>query len=347
MKYRPLGSTGLSVSDIGFGAYPIGGAYDLDGRPHGWSGIDEHSSAAAVTAALETGINFFDTADIYGLGKSEELLGKLLKPVRDRCVLATKVGNVRRADGSWDRVFSGNHIVSSIEGSLRRLKTDRIDLYQLHNPSWDIINRGDVFDCLAQLKREGKIRFYGVSVSQYEEAMFLIKKRCVDAIQIVFNLLHQEPSLGLLKLAETYGIGIVVREPLESGTLTGKYNLHSQFDKQDHRSNFPAAHLSRILRNVEALKPLAQNANLSMATYALRYCLSNAGVSTVIAGARNAEQVRENAAASELRSLTDHELMALKRLWKCDFGFTTPAYRLARTVYRTAKSLVRTCSGAL
>ncbi len=347
MKYRPLGSTGLSVSEIGFGAYPIGGAYDLDGHPHGWSGIDEYSSKAAVAAALDSGINFFDTADIYGLGRSEELLGKLLSPVRNRCVLATKVGNVRKADGSWDRVFSRDHIFSSVEGSLRRLKTDWIDVYQLHNPPWDIIIRGDVFDCLEQLKKEGKLRFYGVSVSHFQEAAFLIKKRRVDTIQLVFNLLHQEPSFGLLQRAKRQGIGIVVREPLESGILTGKYDLRSQFGKNDHRSNFPAAHLSRILLNAEALKPFAQGANASLAAYALRYCLSNDGVSTVIAGARNGEQVRENAGSSDGGLLTEYEFMTLQRLWKRDFGFTTPAYRFARRVYRTAKSLVRTCSAAL
>src|ERR1041385_6167391 len=192
MKYRAFGMTGLDVSEIGFGAYPIGGAYELDGHPHGWSGIDEHSSSAAVAAASESGINFFDTAHIYGLGRSEELLGKLLHPVRSRCVLATKVGNVRGADGSWDRVFSRHHIFSSVEGSLRRLKTDWIDVYQLHNPASAIIAKGDVFDSLEQLKKEGKIRFYGVSVSHVSEAAFLVRQGRVDTIQLVLNLLHQE-----------------------------------------------------------------------------------------------------------------------------------------------------------
>ena len=346
MKYRPLGSTGLTVSEIGFGAYPIGGSYDLDGRPHGWSGIDEHASAEAVAAALDSGVNFFDTADIYGLGRSEELLGRLLSPVRNRCVVATKVGNVRRADGSWDRDFSSDHIFSSIETSLIRLRTDWIDVYQLHNPAWDIINRGDVFDCLDKLKREGKIRFYGVSVSHVCEAVFLIKKRRVDTIQLVFNLLHQEPSLGLLNLAERQGIGVVVREPLESGILTGKYTLHSQFDIHDHRSNFPVAYLSQLNRKVDALRPLAQRCNLTLPAYALQYCLSHDGVSTVIAGARNAEQVRQNAAVSNLSPFTSDELLDLERLWKRDFGLTTRPYRLARSLYRTAKSVMRGSAGA-
>jgi aryl-alcohol dehydrogenase-like predicted oxidoreductase len=292
MKYRMLGKTNLRVSEIGFGAWAIGGAVDLFGIPVGWSGVDDGDSISAIRRALELGINFFDTADVYGEGHSEELLGKALEGVD--CVIATKVGNARTPRGPV-KDFSEKHIRESVESSLKRLRRNVIDVYQLHNPPPDVLEKDDVFEVLNRLKEEGKIRASGVSITTVGEGMELIRRRKVQCLQVLFNILNQEPAKQLISLAEVHDVGILARVPLASGLLTGKFSKDYRFPKDDNRSNYlNPKRLQEALGKVDRLKELIQDTGYTMPQIALAFLLRNPPVSSVLAGAKNLKQVEEN-----------------------------------------------------
>ncbi|HJZ11655.1 MAG TPA: aldo/keto reductase, partial [Acidobacteriota bacterium] len=226
MKYRKLGATDMEVSEVGFGAWAIGGPVDLFGMPVGWGAVDDAESKAAILRAYDLGVSFFDTADVYGSGHSESLLGDCL--AGKECIIATKAGNARTPERAF-KDFSERHIRAALEGSLKRLKREIIDIYQLHNPPPNVWLQDEVFDLLHRLKVEGKIRASGVSISTMEEGIHLIEKKKVDCLQVLLNVFNQEPARKLLPLAEKSGVGIVVRVPLASGLLTGKFKAGHQF----------------------------------------------------------------------------------------------------------------------
>jgi aryl-alcohol dehydrogenase-like predicted oxidoreductase len=297
MTYRMLGKTNLRVSEIGFGAWAIGGPVDLFGIPVGWGTVDDRDSIAAIKKALEVGITFFDTADVYGEGHSEELLGECLEGNRE-CVIATKVGNARTARGPV-KDFSEKHIRESLEGSLRRLRRDVIDVYQLHNPPPDVLDKDDVFDLLEDLKKEGKIKAIGVSITTIGEGIYLIERRKVQCLQVLFNILNQEPAKKLIPLAETYGVGIIARVPLASGLLTGKFGPEHRFAKDDNRANYlTPKRLQEALEKVEKLKQLIKDSGLSLPQVALAFLLRFPAVNSAIPGAKTPAQVEQNASAS-------------------------------------------------
>lgn len=296
MKYRMLGKTNLRVSEVGFGAWAIGGAVDLFGVPVGWSGADDQESIAAIRRALELGINFFDTADVYGEGHSEELLGKCLEGVD--CVIATKVGNARTARGPI-KDFSEKHIREAVEGSLRRLRRAVIDVYQLHNPPPDVLEKNDVFRVLDRLKEEGKIRAHGVSITTVGEGIELIHRKKVQCLQVLFNILNQEPAKELIPLAGIHDVGILARVPLASGLLTGKFSKETRVPKDDVRSNFlTPKRLQEALEKVDRLKELIKDTGYTLPQVALALLLRFSGVSSVIPGAKNPKQVEENTSAT-------------------------------------------------
>ncbi|MCI0417285.1 aldo/keto reductase [bacterium] len=296
MKYRTLGSTGFRVSEIGFGAWAIGGSMDVFGVPVGWSNVSDTESIAAIERAQDLGINFFDTADVYGMGHSEELLGQALKG-KD-CMIATKVGN--RIDSTGARKdFSEKHIRDSIEGSLRRLNRDAIDLYQLHNPDPNVYKKSEVFSVMNQLKQEGKIRAIGVSISNPKEGLDLIQNYKPDCLQVLFNVLNQEPARELIPEAEKNGIGIIVRVPLASGLLTGKFRETDHFFSDDNRSNYlTPQRMKEALSKVRRLEELTNKVGLPLAVVSLAFLLYFSGVSCLIPGAKNPRQVEQNASAS-------------------------------------------------
>lgn len=296
MKYRMLGKTEICVSEIGFGGWAIGGADDLFGMPIGWSNVDDSSSRAAISRALDLGINFFDTADVYGDGHSEQLLGECL--AGKQCVIATKVGN-RRTETTAVKDFSAGHIHSSIESSLRRLKREIIDVYQFHNPPREILATDEPFRTLDSLKQEGKIRARGVSVAHPADGVKLIRDKKVDALQVLFNILNQEPARELFPLAEHEGVGIIVRVPLASGLLTGKFRQDQQFPPDDNRRNYLSAkRLKAVLSRVERLKVMVESSGQSLPQIALAFVLRFAGVTLPIPGAKSPEQVEQNASAT-------------------------------------------------
>ena len=302
MHYRKLGSTGITVSEIGFGGWAIGGAADAGGVPLGWGKGNDEESLAAIRRARELGVTFFDTADSYGFGRSESLLGIVLSRKREDVVIATKAGVVRDPEGRPRKDFSRAHISHAVDGSLKRLRTDYIDLYQLHNPTLDELARDDIHEAMDRLQEVGKIRFWGVSVTTPDEGIEIIRKGWGYALQVLYNVLNQAPADELFPLAKEKGYGIIARVPLASGLLTGKFRADTVFAKDDVRQNFlTPKRLEEVLPRVDEAKSIIGGTARSLAEGALRFTLCNDAVSTVIPGAKNVRQVEMNASADEVR----------------------------------------------
>lgn len=308
MKYRRLGRTGLQVGEIGFGCWAIGGC--------GYGPTNDEESLEALETAWAHSVNFFDTADTYGHGHSEELLGRFFrdKP-REQFIVATKAG--------WDfyhgaskKNFAPDYLHFACQRSLKRLGIDVIDIYQLHNPSLELIRQGDAVDALVQLKEEGKIRFVGVSVHREEEALAAIEDGGVDTIQLVFNLLDQRMSQRVFDEAVKKEIGIIGREPLACGLLTGKYAADHTFHKEDHRRRWTREKLIRDLQKVELVRKILTTNRLSLTQAALEYILNFDAISTVIPGAKTKSQVLENLQATENPCLRPQEVLQLRDLYQ-------------------------------
>ena len=302
MHYRKLGNTGITVSDIGFGGWAIGGAAEASGTPFGWGRTNDDESLAAIRRARELGVNFFDTADSYGFGRSESLLGIVLSRQRQGVVIATKVGVVRDAEGRLRKDFSRGHILHAVDGSLKRLRTDYIDLLQLHNPTLDELRRDDLHEAMDRLQEVGKIRFWGVSISTVEEGIEIVNRGWGYALQVLYNVLNQAPADELFPLAHQKGYGIIARVPLASGLLSGKFRPDTVFSKDDVRQNFlTPKRLEEVLPRVDEAKSIIGGTARSLAEGSLRFVLANECISTVIPGAKNVRQVEMNASADEVR----------------------------------------------
>lgn len=312
MEYRILGRTGLKVSAIGLGTMVHAGHFGP---------MDDAESLSAIDAALELGVNFIDTSDAYGAGYSETLLGKALKGKRDKVILATKGGNIMVGPNRGKTDFSVAYISRVMDESLERLQTDHIDLYQLHNPNVEVIERGEVWELLERRKREGKIRFYGVSINKVEEGVAAVKGGRSDTVQVEYNMLVQEPARELFPLAHKANIGVIARAPLRRSLLTGKLTPADQqrFQGEDVRArNFAGELFAKELEKVELLRFLVRGPVKLLAQAAIAFCLDHPAVSVVIPGARNAQQMRENAAAASLK-LSEEDLTKVAELWRSGF----------------------------
>ena len=308
MQYRTLGRTGLRVSEVGFGAWAIGGPAKLGDVEIGWGEVDDAVALRAIDAAYDAGVTFFDTSDAYGAGRSEQLIGKALRTKRTQVVVATKVGN-RTIEGKWIKDFSRAWILQAAEASLARLGTDYIDLYQLHSPSDTAAYLPEAFEALAALKRQGKIRYGGVSVGPAAHGSWVIQNTPADTIQVVYNLLDREPEQTLLPMALKHNIGIIARVPLASGFLSGKFGPDTTFAPNDHRAKtYSPEKVRQMVAQVQRLGFLTEGKTKTLAQAALQYCLANPAVSVVIPGAKTPEQARANAAASDGVLLTADEV---------------------------------------
>ncbi|HVH66285.1 MAG TPA: aldo/keto reductase [Gemmatimonadales bacterium] len=318
MKRRVLGRTGLAVSSIGFGAWGIGG----NGVGNSYGPTDDAESRRAVRRAYDLGCNFFDTADVYGHGHSEALLGEALQDVRHDVILATKVGgnfynrdvdprmagriaevlghplDTMPADAplplTHDVNFSPSYIRFAAEQSLRRLRTDYIDLLQLHNPSLDQIADPETYRVLDELKGEGKIRFYGVSVHPPEEGLAAVQVTRPDTVQIVYNIARREPEDAFFTAANAAHVGVIAREPLANGFLAGRYQADSVWPKGDIRARMPRPYVVQLTALGERVKDLARQAGVTPAQLAIRFVLDNPAVSVVIVGMKTVAQVEDN-----------------------------------------------------
>jgi aryl-alcohol dehydrogenase-like predicted oxidoreductase len=302
MHYRKLGNTGITVSDIGFGGWAIGGPANADGTPYGWGRANDDESLAAIRRARELGVTFFDTADSYGFGRSESLLGIVLSRKREDVVIATKVGVARDAEGKLRKDFSRAHILHSVDGSLKRLRTDFIDLYQLHNPTLEELQRDDIQEAMDRLQEAGKIRFWGVSITTPEEGLEIVKRGWGYTLQVLYNVLNQAPATTLFPLAKEKGYGIIARVPLASGLLSGKFRPDTTFPADDVRQNFlTPKRLEEVLPRIDEAKSIIGGTARTLTEGALRFVLANDAISTTIPGMRNVRQVEMNVAADEVR----------------------------------------------
>ena len=300
MRYRPLGRSGLVVSEIGFGAWGIGGR---TAGQTSYGDTDDARSLAALARAFERGITFYDTANVYGDGHSEELLGRAFAQQRDRVVIATKAGLIRFGEPAD---FSPAAIRRSLEGSLRRLKSDYVDLFQLHDPPSDIFARSpESYAELARLKAEGKIRAFGVSVKAPSDALPILAAHAVAAVQLNLNMLDvRAVDAGVLAAVAAAGAGIVARTPLCFGFLSGTLRADTEFPAGDHRRAWPRAQLERWIAGASAMHEAASvPAGQTPSQAALRFCLAFPEVSSVIPGILDPAEAEANAAASELGAL--------------------------------------------
>ena len=321
MQYRTLGRTGWKVSAIGLGAWAIGGPFRSKNQVLGWGQVDDSESIRAISRARDRGVNFFDTADIYGLGHSEELLGKALRGSWDGCHLATKVGRVMLSDGTFTQDFSPKRIPQACEASLRRLKKETLDLFQLHNPSLEVIQSGEIFEALDDLKAAGKICYYGVSIGTEEEALAVLSDGRAATLQVRYNLLQQAMAERVLPLALERNVGIIARVPLEFGLLSGKFTPDTRFAANDHRSErYPKQVLTKEMAKVDKLRFLADGRKGKPAQAALRFVLSNPAVGTTIPGAKTPAQVEENCEAGDGQLLEPQEISRIRELYAQNFG---------------------------
>jgi aryl-alcohol dehydrogenase-like predicted oxidoreductase len=316
MKYRTLGSTGYEVSEIGFGAWAIGAD---------WGDVDDESAMAALHAAVDQGVNFIDTADVYGDGRSERFVARLVRerPDIDQ-IVATKAG--RRLDPHTADGYTGENIERFIDRSLTNLETDALDIVQLHCPPTDVYYRPEMFAALDELKAEGKIKHYGVSVERVEEAMKAIEYPGVETVQIIYNMFRQRPAERFFGVARDADVGVIVRVPLASGLLTGKMTTRTVFSADDHRSynrNGEAFDVGETFAGVpyetglEATTEIGswKPEGISMAQFALRWILMEDAVSTVIPGAKNPGQAVANAAASTASPIDEEAMTAVEEIY--------------------------------
>jgi aryl-alcohol dehydrogenase-like predicted oxidoreductase len=315
---RVLGRTGLAVSEIGFGGWAIGG--NTYGNSYG--ATDDAEAKRAVRRAYELGCNFFDTADVYGHGHSETLLGEALSGIRDQVIIATKVGGnfynrdvhplVRERvsqtigrsldefpDGAvlpvtHDANFTPAYLRFAVERCLERLDTDYVDLLQLHNPSMTVISTMETYEVLEQLKREGMIRFYGVSVHPPEEGIAAVNATMPDTVQIVYNLARREAEDAFLPAARAASVGVIAREPLANGFLAGRYAPDSTWEEGDIRARMPRPYVAQITALGQRVKELADKSGLTAAQLALKFVLDRSDIAVAIVGMKTVPQVDEN-----------------------------------------------------
>ena len=316
MQYRQLGRTGWKVATISFGAWAIGSA---------WGEVNDRESLAALHRAVDLGVNFFDTADVYGDGRSERLLSRL-KHERPEAgiIIATKAG--RRLNPHNASGYNRQNLTAFIEDSLRNLETDCLDLVQLHCPPNEVYYTPEVFEALDDLVQQGKIRYYGVSVEKVEEALKAIEYPNVQSVQIIFNLFRQRPSDSFFQQASQKQVGILARLPLSSGMLAGKMGHQTSFSKDDHRNfnrygesfdrgeTFSGIDYDSGLAAVEELRPLIPQ-GWSMAQFALRWILSFPAVTCAIPGAKRPSQVEENVAAAGLPAISTKTLEKVQSIY--------------------------------
>jgi aryl-alcohol dehydrogenase-like predicted oxidoreductase len=295
MQYRKFGNTSLQVSEIGFGAWAIGGGAMIGTTAIGWGNADDATSIKAIHAAVDNGINFFDTADIYGLGHSEELIGKTIGSNKE-IVIATKTGNVSRNE-VFTVDYTKEHIIAACEASLKRLHRETIDYYQLHTARMVHLKNGECIEAMHTLQQQGKIKYWGLSLNTFEplpETDFMLDSNCGNGFQLVLNLINKNALPILIKAAEK-GYGIIARMPLQFGLLTGKFDNDFSFPTNDHRNNRITKDIVTVANTaLENIWQLCKKYQCNKTQLALSYLLSYPQVSTIIPGIRTAQQVTDN-----------------------------------------------------
>jgi aryl-alcohol dehydrogenase-like predicted oxidoreductase len=318
MKYRELGRTGWKVSEISFGAWAIGGS---------WGTVDDKASLAALHRAVDLGVNFIDTADVYGDGLSERLVAQLRHERHETIYVATKAG--RRLDPHTADGYNRKNLTGFVERSLKNLNSESLDLLQLHCPPTEVYYRPEVFGVLDDLVKQGKLRYYGVSVEKVEEALKAIEYPNVQTVQIIFNIFRQRPAELFFQQAKQRQVGILARVPLASGLLTGKMKADTKFEADDHRGfnrhgesfdrgeTFSGVDYATGLQTVEKLRGLV-SPGMSLTQFALRWILMFDAVTCAIPGAKNPEQAEQNVQAADMPALSKATMSKIKEIYDGD-----------------------------
>ena len=322
MRYRTLSGTDIAVSEVGFGVWTVSTGW--------WGEVDDERSVRIMRQAHERGINYFDTADTYGSGKGETLLADAFGHMRESIVISTKIGydfynhTARRGQQERPQDWSEDFIRFALEQSLRRLGTDYVDFLQLHNTKMDAIENDALFALMHEFKDEGKIRAYGVAlgpkIGWLEEGVRAMRERDVSGMQMIHNILEQDPGRGLIETARETDTSLVVRVPHSSGMLEGKYDENTTFAKNDHRRHRPKEWLTEGLRKVEQLSFLTESGERTLGQAALKFILAAPEVASTLPNIYDEEQIEEFAAAPETPDLTEEELARIAELYENNFG---------------------------
>ena len=319
MKYRSFGRTGLVVSEIGYGTWGLGG--------DAYGPVEDEQSIACLRAALDRGVNFYDTSDLYGAGHSEEVLGRAFAGCRERVLLATKVGLLPHTGFYMPQDLSPGYIRDALEASLRRLQTDYVDLYQLHSPDVSYLkDHPEVFDTLVDLRRAGKVRTLGLSARSPVEALAILDLFDFESVQVNFNLIdHRAADDKLFVRAAENKIAIIARTPLCFGYLTGRLSGRKDFQGRDHRANWPEDQLRRWADAPGLFNHLYERRGCTPAQLALLFCLSPKDVSTTVPGMMSLNDIFENTTTSDLRPLSAEELDEIAIIYKSNTFFDKTA----------------------
>ncbi len=322
MRYRNLGDTGIQVSEVGFGVWTVSTGW--------WGEVDDERSVRLLRRAFEKGINYFDTADTYGSGLGETLLADAFGGMRDEVVISTKIGydfynhTTRRGQQERPQDWSEDFIRFALEQSLKRLGTDYIDFLQLHNTKMDAVENDALFELIDDLKAEGKVRSYGIAlgpkIGWLEEGVKAMRERELAGVQMIYNLLEQDPGRGLIETARETGTSLIVRVPHSSGMLEGKYDQNTTFGKNDHRRHRPREWLLDGLKKVEQLGFLTESGERTLGQAALKFALALPEIVSTLPNIYDEEQLEEFAAAPDTPDLTEDELSRIAKLYENNFG---------------------------
>ncbi|MDQ3508393.1 MAG: aldo/keto reductase [Actinomycetota bacterium] len=328
MKYRNLAGTDIAVSEVGFGVWTISTGW--------WGEVDDAKSVKLLRSAFEKGINYFDTADTYGSGKGETILADAFGGMRDEVVISTKIGydfynhTARRGQQERPQVWSEDFLRFALDESLRRLDTDYVDFLQLHNVKMDAVEDDDLFGLMDEIKSEGKIRSYGIAlgpkIGWEEEGIKAMRERGVSGVQMIHNILEQNPGRSLIEAANETDTSLIVRVPHSSGMLEGKYDENTTFADNDHRRHRPKEWLIDGLKKVGQLRFLTDSGERTLGQAALKFCLADGAVASTLPNIYDEEQLEEFAAAPDVPDLTDDELSRIAELYESNFGLE-PAVR--------------------
>src|SRR5918998_2563349 len=322
MRYRSLGETGIRVSEVGFGVWTVSTGW--------WGEVDDERSVSLLRRAFERGINYFDTADTYGSGLGETLLADAFGGMRDEGVISTKIGydfyshTQRRGQQERPQDWSEDFIRFALEQSLKRLGTDYIDFLQLHNTKMDAVENDALFGLLKEFEAEGKVRACGIAlgpkIGWLEEGVKAMRERDLDGVQMIYNLLEQDPGRDLISAARETGTSLLVRVPHSSGMLEGKYDENTAFAKNDHRRHRPKEWLTQGLKKVEQLSFLTEYRERTLGQAALKFVLAAPEVTSTSPNIYDEEHIEEFASAPETPDLTSDELARVAELYENDFG---------------------------
>lgn len=322
MKYRNLGGTDIEVSEVGFGVWTVSTGW--------WGEVDDGRSVGLLRRAFDRGINYFDTADTYGSGKGETLLADAFGGMREEVVISTKIGydfynhTARRGQQERPQDWSEDFIRFALEQSLKRLDTDYIDFLQLHNTKMDAIENDDLFALVEQFKSEGKVRAYGIAlgpkIGWLDEGVKAMREHDIDGVQMIHNILEQNPGRGLIEVARETGTSLIVRVPHSSGMLEGNYDENTTFAQNDHRRHRPKEWLTEGLKKVEQLGFLTESGERTLGQAALKFILATPECVSTLPNIYSEEQLEEFVAAPDTPDLTEEELARVAELYESNFG---------------------------